>query len=360
MTRILVAMSGGVDSSVTAATLASQGHDVVGAVMTHEMAAITSADALQAVPEESPGCGGRTDVRDAQAVADRLGIPLHVLDFHDGFEEIVEYFVDEYLAARTPNPCIRCNARLKFGRLLQLADSIGADYLATGHYARVVKDDAGRSRLFRGLDPSKDQSYVLFAIQPRSFDRIKFPIGEYRKDQIRAMATELGLTVADKAESQEICFIPDQNHARLIRERKPEVDASGEIVLVDGTVVGRHDGFFRYTIGQRKGLGVALGEPHYVVRIEPQTRHVVLGRVEDLSRESFTASAANWHTDPPTEPFECEVKVRYRSRPTQATVTPTDERHFQVRPSESCGAVTPGQAVVCYDGDMVLGGGWID
>ena len=373
MARILVALSGGVDSSVTTAILKRSGHEVQGVVMTHGLSGC----------EET--CGGTVDSEDARKVAELLDVPFHHLDVKDAFEaEIVDYFVEQYIVGRTPNPCIVCNPRMKFGQIMNLADQLGAEYLATGHYARIespgereVLDSVlsqfppGESdevvqippedtpRLFRGSDPTKDQSYALFAIPRPLLGRILFPLGHYTKRRIRELAAELDLPTADKPESQDICFVPDGNYARLIGERRPEFDGSGEIVLTDGTVVGRHDGFYRYTIGQRKGLGVALGTPHYVVRIDADTCTVVLGAEEDLACPRFYADQLNWLVDPPASVFDCQIKVRYRSRPTDARVTPRADGTIEVEPVASCGAVTPGQAVVCYRGDQVLGGGFI-
>lgn len=373
MARILVALSGGVDSSVTTAILKRAGHEVQGVVMTHGLSGCEDT------------CGGTVDSEDARKVAELLDVPFHHLDVKEAFEaEIVDYFVEQYVVGRTPNPCIVCNPRMKFGQIMNLADRLNADYLATGHYARIDSPGARETlgpvremfppgdsqvapmessddtpRLFRGVDPTKDQSYALFAIPRPLLSRIIFPLGFYTKLRIRELAAELELPTAEKAESQDICFVPDGNYARLIGERKPEFDASGEIVLTDGTVVGRHDGFYRYTIGQRKGLGVALGTPHYVVRIDAETCQVVLGSEEDLECPRFYADTLNWLIDPPTEALTCQIKVRYRSRPTEARVTPRADGTIEVEPLASCGAVTPGQAVVCYSGDQVLGGGFI-
>jgi tRNA-uridine 2-sulfurtransferase len=329
------------------------------------------------------GCCTAADAADARRVADTLDLPFYAVNFQQEFDRIVDYFVAEYIAGRTPNPCIVCNTWLKFGRLFDYADSIGADYVATGHYARLVSQPDGEMALCRGLDESKDQSYVLFGIPKQMLPRLMFPVGEHRKEEIRQIAGELGLRVAAKRDSQEICFVPDQDHARFIRQHCGGIETSGEIVTTDGAVVGHHDGFERFTVGQRKGLRVAFGEPKYVVRIEPDSRRVVIGTHEELARRELFAAGANWlveekgqgsdigreasglGTSVPSSPpvvscFRAQVKIRYRSRPADATVELLPDRRFRVRFDEPCYAIAPGQAAVCYDGDRVLGGGWIE
>ncbi len=349
MSRVVLAISGGVDSSVAACLLRESGHDVIGVFMRH---------------------GQHADAAGARRVAQSLDIPFCELDFQEEFRRIIDYFVCEYTSGRTPNPCIVCNARLKFGKLVDYADSVGAQYVATGHHARLTKTADGRIALRSGRDPAKDQSYVLFGIDRRKLGRLMFPVGEYRKDEVWHIAREHGLSTADKRESQEICFVPDHDHARFVRQHRGELgrgeldrgelDTSGEIVTTDGTVVARHDGLERFTIGQRKGLGIALGQPRYVVRIEPDTRRVVIGTIDELARTELTAAQSNWLIDEPAEPFRCLVKIRYRSRPVGATVEPLPENRFRVRFDEPFHAIAPGQAAVCYAGDRVLGGGWIE
>jgi len=358
MSRVVVAMSGGVDSSVAAWLLREAGYDVVGVFMRHgqqptcEVSGGTGARHKQ-------GCCSEGDAADARRVAHLLQVPFYVLNFEQEFARIVDYFVETYTAGRTPNPCIVCNTWLKFGKLFEYADSVGAEFVATGHYARLTCEN-DETALCRGRDPSKDQSYVLFGIRRRLLRRLKFPVGEHHKDEIRRIAGRLGLRVAEKRDSQEICFVPDQDHARFVRQRRGELDTSGEVVTTDGTVVGRHDGFERFTIGQRKGLGIAFGEPRYVVRIEPETRRVVIGTREELARTEFTAGDANWLIDEPTGPVQCQVKIRYRSRSVKAVVEALPGGRLHVSFSEPCYGVAPGQAAVCYDGDRVLGGGWIE
>jgi tRNA-specific 2-thiouridylase len=306
-----------------------------------------------------------------------LDIPFYALNFEREFSRIIDYFVAEYTAGRTPNPCIVCNTWLKFGKLFEYADSVGAEFIATGHYARIDSN-----RLCRGLDDSKDQSYVLFGIERKHLPRLKFPIGSYRKEEIRRMAEQWGLRVATKPDSQEICFIPDQDHARFVREKRGHSETAGDFVTTSGKVVGHHAGFEAFTVGQRKGLGVAFGEPRYVIRIEPEPRRVVLGTLEELARKELTATNANWlipvdllsesssleclgkrliESEAPLSPsFSCRVKIRYRSPAFAARVTLLSDQRFRVEFSEQVRGIAPGQAAVCYADDCVLGGGWIE
>ena len=361
MSRVVLAMSGGVDSSVAAWLLREQGHDVIGLFMRHGVQHETACTAGPGREGHRQGCCSAADAADARRVAERLEVPFYAVNFEEEFDRIIDYFVDEYAAGRTPNPCILCNTWLKFGKLFAYADGVGADFVATGHYARLVPAEAtGQPALCRGRDSWKDQSYVLFGIDRTRLDRLLLPVGEYRKDDIRQIAGRLGLRVADKPDSQEICFVPDQDHARLVRRRRGEADTSGEVVTTDGAVVGRHEGIERFTIGQRKGLGIAFGERRFVVRLEPETRRVVVGTREDLARSELTAGEANWLVDEPAGPIRCEVKIRYRSRAVGATVEPLGAGRFAVRFDEPRHGVAPGQAAVCYDGDRVLGGGWIE
>ncbi len=370
MSRVILAMSGGVDSSVAAWLLREQGHEVIGLFMRHgqDMPPLPL-DPFPAGEGSSckQGCCTAADAADARRVADMLGIPFYAVNFQEEFTRIVDYFVAQYTAGRTPNPCIVCNTWLKFGKLFEYADRLGAEYVATGHYARLIPQPDGQIGLFRGCDESKDQSYVLFGIQRQLLPRILLPVGEYRKEEIRGMAERLGLRVAAKRDSQEICFVSDQDHARFIRQRSGAVNTSGEIVTVEGAAVGRHDGFEKYTIGQRKGLRLAFGTPRYVVRIEPETHRVVIGTYDQLARSELTAAEANWLVDVGGEgfsanplPHRVQVKIRYRSRPADATVELLPENRFRVRFEEPCYGVAPGQAAVCYWQDLVMGGGWIE
>jgi len=341
MSRVLLAMSGGVDSSVAAGLLREAGHEVFGLLMRHGHAEYGE------------------NIRDARRVAEMFDIPFDVLNLEKEFEQIVEYFVDEYTSGRTPNPCAVCNARLKFGRLFDYTEKINAQYIATGHYVRLIPTEDGPI-LCRGMDETKDQSYVLFGIKRERLPRLMFPIGMYQKAEIRQLATRLGLPVAEKKDSQDVCFIPDKDHARLIRQYHPDLATSGKIVTTNGTVMGEHDGFERFTVGQRKGLGVAMGEPYFVVRIDSDTNQVVIGKKEEIAKSMFVANQANWLIDAPTKKFDCQVKIRYRTSALKAIIKPVSVDRFEVFFSEPCYGIAPGQAAVCYDGERVLGGGWIE
>jgi tRNA-specific 2-thiouridylase len=374
MSRILLAMSGGVDSSVAAHLLRDAGHDVIGVFMRHgestgtacEVPAMPGSSWSPALPvverlDHKQGCCTASDAADARRVADRLGIPFYAVDFQEEFGRIVDYFIDEYQAARTPNPCVMCNNWIKFGRLFDYADSVGAEFVATGHYARILSAESDEPPgLGRGLDESKDQSYVLFGIERRLLGRMMLPLGEFHKTEIRRLAHKLGLAVADKKDSQEICFVPRGDHAAFIRGRRGPSSSAGQIVMTDGTVVGTHDGLERFTVGQRKGLGLALGEPRFVVRLERDTARVVLGTKDELARAGLAAKDANWLVDPPPAPHRCEVKIRYNARGVPATVEALPGNRLRVEFDRPQTAVAPGQAVVCYDGPRVLGGGWIE
>ena len=386
MARVVLAMSGGVDSSVAAHLLRADGHDVIGLFMRHgesegaaaaacraEVAPASEVAGAPAVhlpvlpvlgavrPDHKQGCCSFSDAADARRVADRLDIPFYALNFEKEFGQIINYFVDEYSAGRTPNPCVMCNNWLKFGKLLEYADAAGAEFVATGHYARAVPAEAGATPALRcGLDPAKDQSYVLFGIARDVLPRVMFPVGGHAKTRIREIAAELGMSVADKKDSQEICFVPDGDYAALVRRKRGAADLGGEIVTVEGEVVGRHAGLEQFTIGQRKGLRLAFGEPRYVVRIEPETRRVVIGTAEQLGRREFTASRTNWLVDPPQSVLRCHVKVRYKSPPAAAKVTSLADGRMHVVLDEPKAGIAPGQAAVCYAGDRVLGGGWIE
>ncbi|MBI1900351.1 MAG: tRNA 2-thiouridine(34) synthase MnmA [Planctomycetia bacterium] len=384
MSRVVLAMSGGVDSSVSAALLKEQGHDVVGLFMRHGQphesvcettpagATIAagsrasnspSAAVLPILPQlaHKQGCCTAADAHDARRVADLLDIPFYALNFEPQFARIIDYFVDEYTSGRTPNPCVVCNNWLKFGALWDYAEGIGADYIATGHYARIVAAEAprGAPALCRGIDGTKDQAYVLFGIDRNLLPKLVFPVGTLKKSEVRSRACELGLRVADKKDSQEICFVPDHDYARFVREKR-RADTSGEIVTTSGRVVGRHEGLENFTVGQRKGLRVAMGERYFVVRIEPATRRVVIGTRDELAVREFFAKGANWLIDDPQGEFRCDVKIRYLSTPVSATVTPLSGGRIHFALDEPKHGVAPGQAAVCFDGDRVLGGGWIE
>jgi tRNA-specific 2-thiouridylase len=378
--RIVLAMSGGVDSSAAAVLLQRAGHDVIGLFMrsgaTEETVCMTSAGAgAEAIPAtRSPGvelpvlpshthkrgCCSASDAADARRVADLLDIPFHALNFRDSFGRIKDYFADEYLAGRKPNPCVMCNNWLKFGKLWDFAQSVGADRIATGHYARLRDIGEDRPALMRGADPGKDQSYVLAGISREILDRILFPVGEFSKREIREFAAAAGLRNARKPDSQEICFVPDNDYVGFLRRHREVSGTEGEFVDSAGKVLGRHSGYERYTIGQRRGLGVAFGEPRFVIRIEPDTRRVVLGSQADLARSELTAQGLNWLTPAIPDRLECRAQIRYQHTAAAAIVERLDPDRFRVTFREPQFGVAPGQAVVFYDGDRVLGGGWIE
>lgn len=377
MSRVVVAMSGGVDSSVAAWLLRQAGHEVIGLFMRHGLAVDTSCatasriesppTAIAALPivqtaGHKQGCCTASDALDARRVADQLEIPFYAVDFAAEFERIIDYFVDEYAVGRTPNPCVMCNNWIKFGRLCEFADGVGAEYVATGHYARLLPAATSDRppRLCRGMDTAKDQSYVLFGVRRDVLGRILLPVGQYHKPQIRELARQAGLRVAEKKDSQEICFVPGDDYARVVQTLRPDAGRSGEIVDTAGQVLGRHDGIENFTIGQRKGLGVALGERRYIVRIEPDTRRVVIGERSDLARDELTARDTNWLVDPPTGPTRGQIKIRYNTPPASGTFEALPNDRLRVTFDEPRYGVAPGQAVVCYDGDQVLGGGWIE
>jgi tRNA-specific 2-thiouridylase len=370
-------MSGGVDSSVAAHLLVEQGHDVIGVFMrhgeeAHEVCATPAASATGSLSlpiaqprrEHKQGCCTAADAADARRVADRLGIPFYAINLQAEFARIIDYFVDEYTAGRTPNPCVMCNNWIKFGKLFDYADSVGAEFVATGHYAQLSTENAlGAAiepQLLRGVDDGKDQSYVLFGIAREYLSRMLLPVGKYHKPRIRELATQLGLRVADKKDSQEICFVTTGKHDEFIRSRRGNDDMKGDIVTTNGEIVGKHPGIERFTIGQRKGLGVAMGEPYFVVRIEPESRNVVIGTHDDLARYELTANRTNWLVDPPVGPFRCLAQIRYNSTAVPATAEQLRDDRLHIVFDEPRHGVAPGQAVVCYDAPRVIGGGWIE
>jgi len=287
-----------------------------------------------------------------------LDIPFHALNFADAFGRIKDYFVDEYLAGRTPNPCVMCNNWLKFGKLWDFAVSVGADLIATGHYARIQTID-GKPALLRGRDLTKDQSYVLAGINREILDRILFPVGDFNKPEIRELAAQAGLRVATKPDSQEICFIPDNDYVGFLERYRGRPDMSGEFVDPAGKVLGKHSGFDQFTIGQRRGLGITFGEPRFVIRIEPETRRVVLGTHQDLACRELEADGMSWLADGLPDEFDCLAQIRYQHTAAIARVVRTAPDHVRVNFTEAQFGVAPGQALVLYEGDRVLGGGWI-
>lgn len=355
-------MSGGVDSSVAAALLLREGYDVIGVFMR-----LGTPKGIETVDEtcdpsgkNKQGCCSVLDAADARRVAGVLDIPFYVLNFEQDFGRVIDYFVSEYNLGRTPNPCVRCNDWLKFGKLTQYAQAVGAEYVASGHYARIgVNPKTGEKALMRGVDTRKDQSYVLFGMNRSTIEHTLLPIGEFEKSHVRTLAQELNLPVYNKPDSQEICFVPDGDYAALVKRRSPETFREGELVDSGGKVLGRHDGHQHFTIGQRKGMRVAVGHPLYVLQIDPDQNRVTLGDREELLQRELLADQVNLHRDPFNDEIPCSAKIRYNHHPQPAIARMTSDGQLIVRFDEPQPAITPGQAVVIYDGDVVLGGGWI-
>jgi len=405
--KVLVAMSGGVDSSVAAALLLRAGYEVVGVFMRLGSPGETfdELERADAGPdgrrEEGPGSGdSRTlrighqgccsinDAADARHVAAKLGIPFYVVNFKKDFGRIIDYFVGEYNAGRTPNPCVRCNDWLKFGKLHEYARQIDAQFVASGHYARIEHGPkptdsnpwASVPRLLRGIDHSKDQSYVLFGAPRDRLREMLLPIGHLRKSEVRRLARELSLPVFDKPDSQEICFVPDNDYAALVKKRTPELVGAGAIVDTAGNTIGEHEGHQHFTIGQRKGIRIPKGYPLYVIDKDAATNTIIVGEREDLRAEGCIAREVNWLSDTPQRAgasarlsspqapppasldlpwMSCTAKIRYNAEPVPARVRIADEDEIEVRFDKPQYAVAPGQAVVCYEGETVLCGGWI-
>jgi tRNA-specific 2-thiouridylase len=352
--RIVVAMSGGVDSSVAAGLLAGAGHDVVGLSM--------QLYDQQEGREAFGSCCSLDDLHDARRVAARIGIPHYIVNFEREFDAlVVRNFVDEYAAGRTPIPCVHCNADLKFATLAERAAGFGAGAVATGHYARVDFDgETRRFRLLRSADRDKDQTYFLFSLTQDQLAHALFPVGALTKTDVRAEARRLGLSVADKPDSHEICFVPDGDAGGFVERHLPAPASEGEIVDSGGRVLGRHRGLHRYTVGQRRGLGLATGAPLYVLRLDPAETRLVVGPREDLGRRDLTASGVNWIAGaPPEGPRRVTARIRHRHTDATATVTADVSGHASLTFDDPQLAITPGQAVVFYHGDEVLGGGWI-
>ena len=342
-TKILVAISGGVDSSVAAALLLEAGYNCAGVFM------ITNDDARHALT-------------DARTVADKLGIELHVLDLREQFRQVLCYFGSEYGAGRTPNPCVFCNRLIKFGRLMDFARNNGADLLATGHYAQICANE-GEAGLYEAVQADKDQSYVLAQIERSVLPSVRLPMGTYGKTDTRRIASEFGLHTADKADSQEICFIPDDDYVRVLEEHYPSLARSGDIIDSSGKVLGRHGGIHRFTIGQRRGLGIAMGTPYYVSHIDAGRNTVTLGPKAEVMHRTLMASGVNWLMSPPSEAFRARIRIRYNDRGAGGVVTSEGDR-VKVRFDQPRLAITPGQLAVFYIEESgrqrVAGSAWID
>lgn len=355
MQKVVIGMSGGVDSSVAAHLLKEQGYDVIGVTMQIWQ------DEDTCSLEENGGCCGLSAVEDARRVANQLDIPYYVMNFKNEFREnVMDYFVDDYLQGKTPNPCIACNRYVKWESLLKRSLDIGADFIATGHYARVVKLPNGRYALKKSATAAKDQTYALYNLTQHQLSHTLMPVGEYTKDQIREIADDIGLLVANKPDSQEICFVPDNDYAGFIEKTTGVAPKQGNFVDMDGNVIGKHKGIIHYTIGQRKGLNLSLGKPAFVVEIRPETNEVVIGDNSDVFYDTLYANNLNFMSIPDLEgKLEVIGKIRYSHQGSECVIEKVDEDVLKCTFKEPVRAITPGQAVVFYDGDIVVGGGTI-
>ena len=354
--RVVVAMSGGVDSSVAAALYKEQGHEVIGMTMQ-----IWDYSRFDAPDGETFGtCCSLDDVSDARRVAESLDIPFYVVNFEDYFQEmVIDPFCDDYFNGRTPNPCILCNQVLKFEILMRRAKELQADWLATGHYAQISESD-NFYHLQKGLDDQKDQSYFLFTLNQEQMKMVRFPLGGMTKDEVRQHAARFNLRVAEKPESQDICFVPDGDYVRFLEEERGSGALDGDIVHVSGQVLGQHKGIYRYTIGQRKGLGLSWPEPLFVVGIDVDKKQVIVGEKQHLARPEFSVYGTNWSVADPTQPFDAHCRIRYRHNEVPARIEPLADNRARVLFASPQDGVTPGQAAVFYSGDEVIGGGWIE
>jgi len=353
--RVVVAMSGGVDSSVAAALLVERGYDVIGMMMRLWSEETVAGGA-------SNRCCTPDQMADARRIADKLGIPFYVLDTKEVFRNtIVDFFIDQHRQGYTPNPCLECNRHIRFEYLLNNALALDADYLATGHYARIAQDENGRFQLKTGLDDHKDQSYVLSVMGQEQLSHVMFPVGEFAKTEVREIAARFGLPTASKKDSQDLCFLGDNDYRRFLRDHAPEVMHSGPIVTRGGDLLGEHAGLANYTIGQRKGLGVFGAEPLYVIGMNPTQNTLIVGTLAELGSSELTAKRVNWVSGiTPTEPFEAGVKIRYKAKPVPATITPLEGGRMQIVFDHPLRDITPGQGAVIYDGGVCLGGGIIE
>jgi tRNA-specific 2-thiouridylase len=353
--RVVVAMSGGVDSSVAAALLVEQGYDVIGMMMR-----LWSEETMAGGAHNR--CCTPDQMADARRIADKLGIPFYVLDTKEVFRtKIVEFFIDQHRQGVTPNPCLECNRHIRFDWLLKNALALDANYLATGHYARIDRDASGRYRLKKGVDDHKDQSYVLSVMGQEQLRHTMFPVGDFPKTEVRKIAEKFGLPTASKKDSQDLCFLGDGDYRRFLRAYAPDAMNAGPIVRKNGEVIGQHEGLANYTIGQRKGLGIFASEPLYVLGTNPAQNVLVVGTADELGQSSLTAKRVNWISgDIPTEPFYAEVKIRYKAKPVVGLIQPIGADRFSVQFDIPLRDITPGQGAVLYDSDVCLGGGIIE
>jgi tRNA-specific 2-thiouridylase len=352
--KVVVAMSGGVDSSTVAAILKHQGHEVIGVTLQLYDYGLT-------VGKKGACCAGQ-DIYDALQAAEKIGIPHYVLNYENIFKEsVIDDFADSYLRGETPIPCVRCNQRVKFRDLFKVAKDLNADCLATGHYVRRI-ENGPEAELHQGFEITKDQSYFLFTTTREQLEYLRFPIGGLNKSQTRELAKHFGLNVADKPDSQDICFVPDGSYSKVIEKYRPGALDSGNIIFKDGTPLGRHEGIINFTIGQRRGIGISSSEPLYVIKIDPDTNDVIVGHKDDLKSATLEIKEVNWLAKAPNvgESLKCSVKLRSAHKHIEAEITALENGRAKVDLAQSYSGITPGQACVMYDGSHVLGGGWIE